>query len=980
MPNGENLGTKFTIDITDLKAGLAQANRLIRESESEFLEAAAGMEDWEESAEGLTKRTTTLSKQVDIQQEKVSALVKEKERIIKTMQEEGASNEEIEKAVDGVNKAIQREGKQLDTLKKKLKQSQKSLDKYENSTDDASEALADMEEEAGDTKDATERLTSEIKKQKDNLEKLKREYSNVVLEQGDMSDEAVDLKRRIKDLNKELQDNEKKLEGASSGLKGLGDGAKDSGGGFTIAKGAVAGFVSGGLTALVSAAGSAISKMSDLAESTRETRTNMAKVDTAFKQSGFSSETAMNTYKNFYAVLGDEGQATEAVSHLAKITDSEKDLSEWTDIAAGVYATFGDSLPIESLTEAANETVKTGQVTGTLADALNWTTMSSEDAKKAFEGHPKALKKYERAVKNGATAEEAFNAALTACNTESEREEVIRRALTGLYGEAADAYYDTNSSVIEANRSQADYNESVADLGGRVEPLNTALTNLKTTFVEAVTPAIGAAADGLAGMITNMITAEEQTDLLSESQREIVTAAADSAEAYTASKEAADAMADAGLANIEYGETLLGQLTSLVDENGKVKKGEEDRAEFIMGELNTALGTEYTQLSQIFDKNGEIKQSIYDVIEAKKAQVMLEAYEKTYRHAVLNVAEAEKARAIQAQELAAQQEIATEARRVATEAETKWEEQRANAKTEADFRMVESEARTVASLGIEARKQEGILADKQAAYNDTEDTLYGFYSDINSYETASTLLMQGETDKAIGHLNKLGDGYQSATSTAKLAADEQYKVLEQQVIDTEINAELMKTAYEDGVEGVSEEMVATAKAQAEAAKEEFKKVGGDITAGIAEGAGEKEATLTSKIKSLVSKAVAAAKKAAGISSPSKLFKKEVGHWIGEGVAVGIDDSTADVVRSIDNQITSARKAYKVGKISDVVSGGIDAGRAIKSGDSELASGPARSVTVNQINNYSQAHSRYEIYKSKQATAAAVRLAMGGVKQ
>ena len=55
MPR-DNLGAAFSIDITDLKAGLAEANRLIRASESEFQEAAAGMDDWSDSAEGLQKR------------------------------------------------------------------------------------------------------------------------------------------------------------------------------------------------------------------------------------------------------------------------------------------------------------------------------------------------------------------------------------------------------------------------------------------------------------------------------------------------------------------------------------------------------------------------------------------------------------------------------------------------------------------------------------------------------------------------------------------------------------------------------------------------------------------------------------------------------------------------------------------------------------------------------------------------------------
>ena len=54
-------------------------------------------------------------------------------------------------------------------------------------------------------------------------------------------------------------------------------------------------------------------------------------------------------------------------------------MAEWIYIAAGVYGTFGESIPIESLIEAANETAKTGQVTGTLADALNWVGLSEEE-------------------------------------------------------------------------------------------------------------------------------------------------------------------------------------------------------------------------------------------------------------------------------------------------------------------------------------------------------------------------------------------------------------------------------------------------------------------------------------------------------------------------------------------------------------------------------------------------------------------------
>lgn len=146
---GENLGASFSIDITELKAGLAQANRLIRESESEFREAAAGMDDWTDSQEGLTKRVKTLTDQVGIQQKKVNALSAEKKRLITQMKAEGKSNEEIERAVDGVNKQIERESKQLDKLRSDLKKSEKALDDFGEEAEDAGGSLEGLKTAGG---------------------------------------------------------------------------------------------------------------------------------------------------------------------------------------------------------------------------------------------------------------------------------------------------------------------------------------------------------------------------------------------------------------------------------------------------------------------------------------------------------------------------------------------------------------------------------------------------------------------------------------------------------------------------------------------------------------------------------------------------------------------------------------------------------------------------------------------------------------
>lgn len=199
-----------------------------------------------------------------------------------------------------------------------------------------------------------------------------------------------------------------------------------------------------------------------LGASTKEFRTNQAKLETAFESAGSSAEQAKNTYNDLYRVLGDDGQAVEAANHLAKLTTNQKDLEQWTTICQGVYASFGDSLPIESLTEAANETAKTGALTGALADALNWAGVNEED----------------------------FQAKLDACNTEAEREALIRGTLNGLYTDAATKYEETAGDILAQNEAQARLNEATAKLGEVVAPINAAFTEFGAILLEKITPAI----------------------------------------------------------------------------------------------------------------------------------------------------------------------------------------------------------------------------------------------------------------------------------------------------------------------------------------------------------------------------------------------------------------------------------------------------------------------------------------------------------
>lgn len=196
------------------------------------------------------------------------------------------------------------------------------------------------------------------------------------------------------------------------------------------------------------------------AASTEEYRNEQAKLTTAFETAGASAEQAKTTYNDLYRVLGDSGQATEAANHLAKLTTEEESLSEWTNICQGVYATFGDSLPIESLTEAANETAKTGQLTGGLADALNWAGVSEDE----------------------------FQEKLEKCNSEAEREKLIRETLSGIYDDAASKYEENAASSLAQNEAQAKLTDTLAQLGETMQPVITAFTEFANEALEKVVP------------------------------------------------------------------------------------------------------------------------------------------------------------------------------------------------------------------------------------------------------------------------------------------------------------------------------------------------------------------------------------------------------------------------------------------------------------------------------------------------------------
>lgn len=323
-------------------------------------------------------------------------------------------------------------------------------------------ALANASESFGENDRRTQQWQIQLNNATAALNNMERELEQNEKAIDDLGDELQQAGRQADNFGDEMEGAAKDADDASSKMEKVGSVIK----GLGVAIGAS-----------VAAAGAALAGLTksflDLAESTREYREDQAKLDAAFTTAGFTAEQAGNAYTDFYSILGEEDRSVEAVNHLAKLCETEEELTQWTDIAAGVWATFGDSLPIEGLTEAANETAKTGQLTGALADALNWAGMSEDE----------------------------FQESLDACNSEQKRAALITETLNGLYEDAAANYKELNGDVMNARRAQAELTDAYAQLGAIAEPIMTTLKFMAADVLNEMIPFVAMMGEGLQGVL-----------------------------------------------------------------------------------------------------------------------------------------------------------------------------------------------------------------------------------------------------------------------------------------------------------------------------------------------------------------------------------------------------------------------------------------------------------------------------------------------
>ena len=207
-------------------------------------------------------------------------------------------------------------------------------------------------------------LTEAVKETTDKLEILRKAEEQVVdqFNRGDIGEDQLRaFQREIIKTQSELDGFEAKLNGTEEEVKDVGDAAEQSSDGFTIMKGALADLTANAISGAISKIGDFIGSLMELSEATEEYRTMQAKLEGSANTFGYSVDFANGKYQEFYKYLGDDQMATNAITNLMGLGTSTDNVSALAEAAVGVWSAYGDSIPIEGLTEAINETSQVGR-------------------------------------------------------------------------------------------------------------------------------------------------------------------------------------------------------------------------------------------------------------------------------------------------------------------------------------------------------------------------------------------------------------------------------------------------------------------------------------------------------------------------------------------------------------------------------------------------------------------------------------------
>lgn len=404
---GYDIGPKISIKgESEFNQSISKINQNLKEYGSELKAVSSEFDAQADSMESLTAKNKVLKKQYDEQSDKMKLL-----------------SDQIKKQTD----YLEAQAKEIQQLTNEYGENSSQVQKAEKAYANTESTISKLKTAFNETTAYANKLSSEISDNDAKLDELSKgagEASTQIEKIGDSSQKTGDKLNKTKSEIEDFKESFNLHEAAEQ----------------------VSEFASG-----------MVENIKGAVEESKEYLKIMGSLEVSSSHLNYTTDETKQTYKQLIGVLGDTQSAATTTANLQAIGLEQSQLTQITKGAIGAWARYGDSIPIDGLAESINETIKTGTVTGNLADMLNW----------------------------AGTSEDEFNEKLEQCSDNSERAQLVldEMANQGLM-KSADAWNENNKALVESNKAQDDYNEAMADFSKAVMPVFTEFTKALTTIIQ----------------------------------------------------------------------------------------------------------------------------------------------------------------------------------------------------------------------------------------------------------------------------------------------------------------------------------------------------------------------------------------------------------------------------------------------------------------------------------------------------------------
>lgn len=300
MAKGEDITTKFKVDISDLKKGITEANNILKTNKSQLNVVKSEMEAFGKSADGMRKSIDIMKSSLDAQTKKLQSY---KQQLTLAQKAEEQSSQKVQ--------ALKQ---QLERAKSMYGENSTQVAKYQAALSNAEKVEASMKQQVANLTVTMNNQQATVNKTEKEMTGLKTELTAVEQAEARAAKSGKSVEDELRNMNKE---------------------AKNAGDGFTVMKGAMANLVAQGIA-------KAIDGIKKLAEATGQLVVSSVKAYAQYEQLVGGVETIFGaggqSLEEYAKRVGKT--VTEAQSEYDKLMKSQTTVMENSKVA---YETAGMS-------------------------------------------------------------------------------------------------------------------------------------------------------------------------------------------------------------------------------------------------------------------------------------------------------------------------------------------------------------------------------------------------------------------------------------------------------------------------------------------------------------------------------------------------------------------------------------------------------------------------------------------------------------